>query len=400
MESFFARYRNHLVLLAVLLIQVVGLATQVRHSSSANNTLSDEDGRGVRLIRYWAQVIVGPPQRAIHGSRLGVGYLWTHYIDLRHVEQQNQELAKTIDRLRLEQAELLEDAHQGERLQAMLGFEQHYIYATLPAQVFGSSGTDQSKVFYIDKGAADGLKRDMPVITADGIVGKLRDVFPHTSQVLAVNDQTSGAGVILETTRIRGVLRGNAAGQLEVVGLMADQRIKPGEKVLTAGGDLIFPRGLPVGTVQKVTPDPERDSFIVVMLAPAAHIERLDEVLVVTSTQPRFPADATQDIETSETLKGSEAAAIEQQMKASQIMAERLPGLIDPNAPPVISPAPAAAGQNGAAAHPAAAPPAPKLLPTTHPDRFSPAGADGAPAPSTPPAGAPAAQPSAKGRTQ
>ena len=97
----------------------------------------------------------------------------------------------------------------------------------------------------------------MAVITADGIVGKVRDVFPHTAQVLAINDQTSGAGVILETTRIRGILRGNAAGQPEIVGVMADNRIKPGEKVLTAGGDQIFPRGLPVGVVEKVVPDPD-----------------------------------------------------------------------------------------------------------------------------------------------
>ena len=46
----------------------------------------------------------------------------------------------------------------------------------------------------------------MAVITADGIVGKVRDVFPHSAQVLAINDQTSGAGVILETTRLRGIL--------------------------------------------------------------------------------------------------------------------------------------------------------------------------------------------------
>ena len=169
--------------------------------------------------------------------------LWSNYVDLRHVRQQNQDLQRPSDRLRLEQAALLEDARQGQRLQAMLGFQQKYIYTTVAAQVYGSSGSDRSHVFYIDKGARDGLKPDMAVITADGIVGKVRDVFPHTAQVLAVNDPTSGAGVILETTRIRGILRGDAAGQLEVVGIMADQRIQPGEKVLTAGGDLIFPRG-------------------------------------------------------------------------------------------------------------------------------------------------------------
>src|ERR1035438_4947740 len=75
---------------------------------------------------------------------------------------------------------------------------------TVAAQAIGSSGSDQSRVFYIDKGANYKLARDMAVITADGIVGKIRDVFPNSAQVLAINDQTSGAGVILETTRIRG----------------------------------------------------------------------------------------------------------------------------------------------------------------------------------------------------
>ena len=74
--------------------------------------------------------------------------------------------------------------------------------------------------------------------------------------MLAINDQTSGAGVILETTRLRGILRGNASGRVQIVGLLADQRIQPGEKVLTAGGDLVFPRGLPVGVVEKVVPGP------------------------------------------------------------------------------------------------------------------------------------------------
>ena len=64
-------------------------------------------------------------------------------------------------------------------------------------------------MFYIDKGKDEGIDRDMAVITPDGIVGKVRDVFPHSAQVLAINDQSSGAGVILETTRIRGILRGN-----------------------------------------------------------------------------------------------------------------------------------------------------------------------------------------------
>jgi rod shape-determining protein MreC len=397
MESFFVRYRNLLVLLAILLVQIIGLAVQVRRVNTGRYSLEPSDGPGVRLIRLWADALVSPPERAIHNSRQGIGWIWTNYLDLRNVRRQNHDLQETIDRLRLEQASLLEDARQGQRLQGLLGFQEHYIYATVAAQVIGSSGTVESRLFTVDKGEDYHLKPDMAVITGDGIVGKVRDVFPHSAQVLAVNDQTSGAGVILETTRIRGILRGNADGQLMIVGILADERIQPGEKVLTAGGDLIFPRGLPVGVVEKVNRDPDRDAFIDVMVKPAAHLDQLDEVLIITSTQPRFSPQEQKDIDASAALQGADSQTIEEQMKASQINAEKLPGVNETNAPAGSAPA----GQNGANPN-AAEPPAPKLLPTLHPDRFSPGAAttpgaatgSGPDANSPPKAGAaPAAQP-------
>ena len=265
---------------------------------------------------------------------MGLIATWQNYIDLRHVREQNAQLQEQIDRLRLAQTALLEDAQQGQRLQALLDFQHRYIYSTVAAQVIGSSGTLQSHVFYLDKGSNAGLKPDMAVITPDGIVGKVRDVFQGTAQVLMINDQTSGAGVILETTRIRGILTGNASGQLQIVGILSDERIKPGERVLTAGGDLVFPRGLPVGVVEKVVRDPDRDAFIDVIVKPTAHLDRLDEVLVITDMQPRLSPQDQQDLAVSKAVKGAEADAIKDQLKASEIMAEHLPGLIDPGLPP------------------------------------------------------------------
>ena len=192
MESFFSRYRNLLVLLVVLLAQIIGLAVQVRHTDSGRNTIDSRDPAGVRLIRLWADAVVTPPEHIFHASKLGSVSLWQNYIDLRHTREQNQELQKTIDRLRLEQASLMEDARQGERLQALLDFQQRYIYKTVAAQAIGSSGNDSSRVFYIDKGWKDGVVPDMAVITPDGIVGKVRESGDHTAQVLAINDPTSG----------------------------------------------------------------------------------------------------------------------------------------------------------------------------------------------------------------
>jgi rod shape-determining protein MreC len=365
MESFFTRYRNFVVLAAVLVAQIMGLAIQVRRLGSGHNSADVRDGSGVRLIRLWAETAVWPFEYGIHKSGLTASWVWNNYADLRHVRQQNQQLQQTIDRLRLEQAAMLEDARQGERLQAMLNFQQKYIYSTLAAQVIGSSGSELSHVFYIDKGEDSNLKPDMAVITGDGIVGKVRDVFPNTAQVLAINDQTSGAGVILATTRIRGILRGDRSGRLMVVGILADERIQSGESVLTAGGDLIFPRGLPVGVVEKVVPDPVHDGFIDIMVKPAAHLDRLDEVMVITSTQPRFNEQEQNDIDTSEAEKGADAQAIKDQLKASQIMAEHLPGLIDPNLPPDQQPL-------NDTSNPALVKPPPQPL---HADRFTPGNA-------------------------
>lgn len=375
MEPFFVRYRNVLVLLALLVVQIIGLATQVRRSAAGRNIYDPGDRAGVRLIRLWANALVSPPERLVEWSKMGAGGFWSSYFDLRHVRQQNKDLQETVDRLQLEQAALLEDARQGQRLQALLGFQEKYLYQTVPAQVIGTSGSEQSRLFVIDKGHDEGLRRDMAVITPEGIVGKVRDVFPHSAQVLMINDQSSGAGVILEKTRIRGILRGNAAGQPQIVGILSDNRIQPGEPVLTAGGDEIFPRGLPVGVVQKVVRDPERDGFIDVIVTPAANLNKLDEVLVITSMEPRFNTQQMKDLATSQALKGADAAALLDQQKASQIMAERLPGLTEPGAAGTpVNGAPGASGATGLTQAPV-----PKLLQPAHPDRFTPGNAPDSP---------------------
>src|ERR1700691_4772184 len=350
-----SRYKNILFLVAVLVAQVIGLAVQVRRPNPSGG-----DAPAVRLIRYWAIGLMSPPEKAIHGSGSGLRGLWSNYLDLRHVRRQNQELTDQLRRLQLEQATLLEDARQGQRLQTLLAFKEHYIYSTVPAQVIGTSGTDQSRILYIDKGAKDGLRPDMAVITPDGIVGKLKDVFANTSQVLVISDQTSGAGVVLESTRLRGVLRGNALGQPQIINLLPDERVKPGERVITSGGDQIYPRGLPVGVVDQVVPDTSNPPYIDILIKPAANLGHLEEVLVITQASDQMPPKAQQDLAQS----AAEGAALGKQ-RASDILAERLPGLNDPSA--LADPG---AGQKPAAAATVPAPLHPP--PTLHADHFSP----------------------------
>ena len=349
MESFYSRYRNVLVLVVVLLTQIIGLAVQVRRPASS----AGHDGPQVRVIRYWVTGIISPFEEMFLFSGHGIRGVWSGYLDLRHVRHHNQELQAEIDRLRIEQASLSEDARQGQRLQKLLGFQQQYIYTTVAAQVIGTSGTDQSRVIYINRGSADGIKQDMPVITPDGVVGKIRNVFGHTSQVLEIDDQISGLGVILQTTRLRGILRGTASGQPEVVNILPDERILHGESVITSGGDQVFPRGLSVGTVDRVVADPERAPYVAVLVQPAARLSRLEEVLIITQMGTVLPATEEADIVTSE-------------QKAADVLAQRLPGAT--SATPELGPN----GKPLPPDNPNAPPPPTKVPLALNPDRFTP----------------------------
>src|SRR5271170_4234931 len=224
MENLISRYSNVTILVVVLFAQVLGLAVQVRRSTQDEST---------RLIRVWAVDAVTPFEKGIVGLQSGVNNLWRNYFYLRGVRQENRDLKLQIEKLRIEQVRLNEDAEQARRLQALLGFKEQFISKTLAAQVIGSSGSEQSRSIYIDKGSRDGVKQDMAVITADGVVGKVLRVFRSTSQVLLVNDQTSGVGAILDKSRLQGVLRGTALGEVVLEKVMSDETVQPGEKVVT-----------------------------------------------------------------------------------------------------------------------------------------------------------------------
>src|SRR5580693_3574132 len=204
MESVLGRYRNLIFLVGVLFLQVLGLAMQVKRGTGNN------EEKDTRLIRIWAVGAVSPFERGIVWIENSTGNVWHNYFYLRGVRAENRQLKEQIEQMRLEQVRLSEDAAQARRLQNLLAFKEQYIDKTVAAQVIGTSGTDSNRVIYIDKGENSGIKRDMAVMTADGIVGKVSLVYASESQILLINDQTSGVGVLLGDERTQGVLSGTA----------------------------------------------------------------------------------------------------------------------------------------------------------------------------------------------
>ncbi|MFZ3264517.1 MAG: rod shape-determining protein MreC [Terriglobales bacterium] len=293
------RYRNLIVLVGVLFAQVLGLAVQVRRTTDSEPT---------RLIRVWAVGAVTPLEKALAWAQTSSGGMWHNYFYLRGVRAENRELKHEIERMRLEQARISQDADQAHRLQALLAFKEQFISQTMAAQVIGSSGSELSRSVYIDKGERDGIKPDMAVISKDGIVGKILRVYNSTSLVLLIDDQTSGVGSILDKSRLQGILRGTSSGEVVLEKVMSDETVPVGEQVLTSGGDGIFPKGLPVGTVTKVSPG--SDLFLNIRVRPAADLNRLEEVLVVTKVDER-------QAEPEKTVT----------VRAADILAERLPSV-------------------------------------------------------------------------
>ncbi len=376
MDSFLGRLKNPLVLLAVVLAQTLWLATQVHHPARMGVSLPQgEDEHKVSLLREWAMAVAGPVERTTHGVGAGVRRTWSNYLDLRGARRQNAALKEEVARLRLEQAAFAQDAAEGRRLQTLLQFKQRYVSSTVAAQVIGTSGSDRSHVLWIDKGSDDGLKPEQAVITPDGVVGKLREVMPHTSQLLLISDPNSGAGVILASTRLRGIVRGTSAGEVEINNLTADERIKAGEQVITSGGDGVFPRGLPVGTIAWVEADPRHQPYTLIHIKPATNLRQLEEVLVITGTNPALSASAQTD------AAQAEAMGAENQ-RAADLVAARLPSVHDdtPEADgkpaaatgTEASKAAAAAGETAGAVPGVPNSGMPKPKPAVHADRYSP----------------------------
>jgi rod shape-determining protein MreC len=330
MDSFFTRFKNPLVLIAIVLLQVIALAVQLPARTASFTSGEAPDGKRVTMLRRWTQALVSPVEAVLHGTGGHVRSAWANYVYLRGTREENEALKQQVARLREEQAAFAEDAAQGRRLQALLAFKEQYIAATVAAQVIGTSGSDRSRMLTLDKGWQEGLRPEQAVMTPDGAVGKLRDVFPHSAQLLLLNDASSGAGVILVSSRIRAILRGNAEGGMEIDNLTPDSRIKVGEKVVTSGGDMIFPRGLPVGEIVSIAPDPRHQPYTTIKVRPWSNLARLEEVLVITGTSDALPPAAQQDAATAEVLAANKAQAeAEANKRAADLVAEKLPSLHD-----------------------------------------------------------------------
>jgi rod shape-determining protein MreC len=255
-----------------VVLQVLLLAVQIRRDSQG------------RLLRVWTVGAVSPLGRAGAWGVGGIRDIWRHYFALQNTSRENERLRKETETLKLQLNQLQSKASEADRLAGLLEFRQsHQDVPMLAARVIGASADTASRTIYLDRGQREGIRRNMGVITPDGIVGKVIETYRDTSQVLLLTDRDSGVGAMLADSRIQSPIGGSGEPLLTMKYVPNDDTVNAGEHVVTSGMDRIFPRDLPVGTVTDVKPG---NPFKHIRVRPAANLERLEEVLVLLTLEP------------------------------------------------------------------------------------------------------------------
>lgn len=265
MQAFVRRHIPLIVLIAVLLAQFLLLAVQATGK------------RNIRLIKVWAVAAFDPFERSVRGLTDATTGTLHSYGGLWSAEQENKDLREQLSEAQARIVSLSEAKAENDRLRSLLDLSRRLPLKTIAATVIAASPGTSSAIF-IDKGSAQGIEPDVPVITPDGIIGKTVAVFHHTTQVLLLTDRTSGVGAMLQQSQAEGVVKGDGDGMCHLAYIMNEEPVSPGESVITSGLDQIFPKGLLIGTVVKVS---NGNIYKNIDVKPAAALDRLEDVLVV-----------------------------------------------------------------------------------------------------------------------
>jgi rod shape-determining protein MreC len=267
------RYRE-LILVAVLLLVPLGVFF-------AHAKRPGERSRLDRAVVWLAT----PVEKTVGWTVTGVLRAWSGYVALRGAHGRALDLSRRVEALELERQQLLASRAEAERLERLLSFaqasaERRYVGARVIGIRLGTVGR---QVLTVDRGSNDGVAPMMPVVVAEGVVGRVHAVAGSSADVLVLTDLNSSIAVRVDRTRARANVRG--LGKPDLCRLdyaLRTEDVIEGDPLVTSGTDGVFPRGLPVGKVTGL----ERRAhglFQDARVVPAVDVTRLEEVLVITT---------------------------------------------------------------------------------------------------------------------
>lgn len=224
--------------------------------------------------------ITSPFQKLIKKTVNITEEFWLSYFHLVNVCQENKELRREIDSLKVERNLYHELVASHKRLQELLQFKQTTNRPILPAQVIGLDPTGWFKSIIIDKGKNAGLYLNMPVVNSYGVVGRIVSISPNYSKVLLIIDHNSAVDCFIQRSRERGMIKGLSTEvcRLDYVAKPGD--VVVGDIIVTSGLGGVFPKGLPLGQIISVKEIPG-ELFKEIEARPAVNFSKLEEVLVI-----------------------------------------------------------------------------------------------------------------------
>lgn len=263
------------LLVGVLLAQLMLLSAQVR-----------SEDQSVSLFEASMLRLVAPLARAVDTSAATVSGLRQRFDTRESLRAENEELRLELKAMRRERVEMFGLEQKLELLSKASSYAQASGSPPRVADVvlldYGS--WQQTLMLYVGD---QGVERQQPVVTDAGLVGRVVVPAGRYAKVQMITDQSASVGAMIERTRRQGVVRGGEESLLEMDFVPLQEDVKVGDRVLTAGIDGVYPRGVPVGTVVSVSPGSEL--FHQIALVPAVDLGQLDQVFLLPAEQ--VPAD-------------------------------------------------------------------------------------------------------------
>ncbi|WP_373048264.1 rod shape-determining protein MreC [Vulgatibacter sp.] len=268
MLAFFQRYRE-LLLVAALLVLPAG--TYVANA---------KQGRDLSALDKFCLALSAPVSRVVDGVLGGATALWSDYVALRGVHEENERLRQEVADLRSALNEGREAELENQRLHDLLGFARGDTGRLLAAPVIGVSPTHR-RTITISKGAFAGIAEGMAVVTSEGVVGKVVATYGDTAEVQLLVDAASAVAARVQRSRARVTVRGNGSeGALQLANALRTDDIEEGDLLVTSGTDRVFPKGLIVGRIGRIDRKPY-GMYQEGEVLPAVDVSGLEEVLVV-----------------------------------------------------------------------------------------------------------------------
>lgn len=201
------------------------------------------------------------------------------YLDMRRAVNENVELRRKVASLTTENLKLRQSGSDMRRLRSLLAYAEQFDFETSMANTIMLDTAGRFKSIIIDRGSDDGVQVNDVIANANGLVGRVVLTTRDLAKVQLVTDNNSAVGSLVERTRRQGVVRGNGTTTIEMFDIPALADVQPGDRVLTAGIDGVFPKGIPVGQV--VRSEPGQSLFKTVRVKPAVDLGTIEEVIVI-----------------------------------------------------------------------------------------------------------------------